>query len=89
MKQKHNNKVIPNTDVTVKEFKKLIYDKFKVYPIMRMNYLKNQFELHNAFYDNVSITKSKLISFCKKLGINYELGYTSEFYSEGIIIKLN
>ena len=54
-----------------------------------MNYLKNQFELHNTFYDDVSITKSKLISFCKKLGINYELGYTSEFYSEGIIIKLN
>jgi len=31
MKQKHNTKVIPNTDITVKEFKELIYDKFNIH----------------------------------------------------------
>jgi hypothetical protein len=89
MKQKHITKVIPNTDITVKEFKKLIYDKFQAYPMMRMNYRENQFEIINTFYDGVSITKSKLISFCKKLGINYELEYVGWAYSEAIIIKLS
>ncbi len=89
MKQKHNTKVIPNTDITVKEFKELMYDKFNAYPMMCMNYRKNQFEIHNVFYDGESITKRKLILFCKKLGINYELGYTGRYYSEGIIVKLN
>jgi hypothetical protein len=89
MKQKHITKVIPNTDITVKEFKKLIYDKFQAYPMMRMNYRENQFEIINTFYDGVSITKSKLISFCKKLGISHELEYVGWSYSEAIIIKLS
>ena len=71
MKQKHITKVIPNTGITVKEFKELIYDKFNAYPMMRMNYRENQFEIINTFYDGVSITKSKLTSFCEKLGISF------------------
>jgi hypothetical protein len=89
MKQKHITKVIPNTGITVKEFKKLIYDKFQAYPMMRMNYRKNQFEIVNAFYGDISITKKKIEKFCKKLNINYELGYTGWAFSEAVIIKLS
>jgi hypothetical protein len=89
MKQKHNTKVIPNTDITVKEFKKLIYDKFQAYPMMSMNYRKNQFEIVHAFYGDISITKKKIEKFCKKLNINYELGYTGWAFSEAVIIKLS
>ena len=89
MKHKHNNQIIPNTKITVKEFKKLIYDKFKASPLMRLNYRKNQFEIVNTFYDDVSITKKKLQKFCKELNINYELGYTGWAFSEAVIIKLS
>ena len=89
MKQKHNTKIIPNTSITVKEFKKLIYDKFKASPLMRINYRKNQFEIVNTFYDDVSITKKKLKKFCEELNINYELGYTGWAFSEAVIIKLS
>jgi len=84
---KHNTKIIPNTSISVKEFKELIYNKFKAYPSMYTNYKKNQLEITNTFYDNVSITQSKLSSFCKKLGINHEFGYHS--FHSAIIIKLN
>jgi hypothetical protein len=89
MKHKHNNQIIPNTKITVKEFKKLIYDKFKASPLMRINYRKNQFEIVNTFYDDVSITKKKLKKFCEELNINYELGYTGWAFSEAVIIKLS
>ena len=87
MKQKHNTKVIPNTSITVKEFKEMIYDKFKAYPMMYMNYQKNQFEIVDTFYTSLYITQNKLSKFCKKLGINHEFGYYS--ISKAIIIKLN
>jgi len=89
MKQKHNIKIIPNTDITVKEFKELIYDKFNAYPMMRMNYRKNQFEIVNTFYTSFYITQNKLSAFCKKLGISYELEYVGWSYSEAIVIKLD
>lgn len=89
MKQKHNTKVIPNTDITVKEFKELIYDKFKAYPMMRMNYRKNQFEIVSTFYTSLYLTQNKLSAFCKKLGINYELEYVGWSFSEAIIVKLD
>jgi hypothetical protein len=89
MKQKHNNKVIPNTSITVKEFKELMYDKFEAYPMMRMNYRKNQFEIVSAFYTSFHITQNKLVAFCKKLGINHELEYVGWNYSEAVIIKLD
>ena len=89
MKQKHNTKVIPNTSITVKEFKELIYDKFKAYPMMRMNYRKNQFEIVNTFYTSFHITQNKLVTFCKKLGISHELEYVGWAFSEAIVIKLS
>jgi hypothetical protein len=89
MKQKHTIKVIPNTSITVKEFKEMIYDKFEAYPMMRMNYCKNQFEIVNTFYTSFYITQNKLAAFCKKLGINFELEYVGWSYSEAIIIKLD
>ncbi len=88
MTQKHNSKLIPGTNTTVKEFKELAFKKFKAYPLMRMNYQKNQFEIVNTFYKNVNITQNKLISFCKELGAKHELGYTGWGYSKAIIIKL-
>ena len=88
MKQKHNDKLVPGTNITIKEFKELAFKKFKAYPLMRMNYQKNQFEILNTFYKNVSITSDKLVSFCKKLGVKHELGYTGWSYSKAIIIKL-
>ena len=87
MKQKHNTKIIPNTNITVKEFKEMIYDKFKAYPIMFMNYQKNQFEIVDTFYTNLYITQNKLSVFCKKLCISHEFGYHS--ISKAIIIKLS
>ena len=88
MKQKHNNKLIPNTKVTVKEFKELAFEKFKAYPMMRVNYQKNQFEICPTFYDgDIDITKDKLISFCKELSANYESGWWG--YSSSIVIKLD
>lgn len=89
MKQKHNTKVIPNTSITVKEFKEMIYDKFEAYPMMRMNYRKNQFEIVNTFYTSFYITQNKLVTFCKKLGISHELEYVGWSFSEAIIIKLD
>ena len=89
MKQKHITKVIPNTSITVKEFKELIYNKFEAYPMMRMNYRKNQFEIVNTFYTSFYITQNKLVTFCKKLGISHELEYVGWSFSEAIIIKLD
>ena len=89
MRRNFNIKLIEGTNITVKEFHKLQFEAFKTYPLQRIDYKKNRLEMYQAFYPGKSVTFNKLISFCKKLGINYELGYTSEFYSEGIIIKLN
>jgi len=88
MKQKHNSKLIPNTNTTVKEFKELAFKKFEAYPLMRVNYQKNQFEIKPTFYDgDIDITKDKLISFCEELGANYEFGWWG--YASAIVIKLN
>jgi len=86
MKQKHNHKLIPNTNVTVKEFKELIFENFKAYPLMYTDYKKNRFIISNTFYDNISITQRKLSLFCKKLNIKHELSYE---YSRCVIIDLN
>ena len=94
MKQKHNNKQIPNTEITVEEFKKLIFEKFKAYPLMRLDYRKNQFEIVNTFYENISITQDKLIPLCEEIGIKYELEYSGwcikskKFVPRAIVIKL-
>ena len=41
MTQKHNSKLVPGTNITIKEFKELAFEKFKAYPMMRVNYQKN------------------------------------------------
>jgi hypothetical protein len=65
---KTNNKLIPNTNITLKQFKELLYNKFKVYPIMQTNYKDNTFIIIDSF----DVTQRKLSSFCDKLGIKYE-----------------
>lgn len=82
---KINNKVLPNTNITLKEFKKLLYDKFKAYPLMFTDYKNNTFMISNTFYDNIDITQRKLSTFCDILGIKYK---KSCAYSYCIEIKL-
>lgn len=82
-----NKVLIPNTNITLKEFKELLYNKFKAYPMMRVNYKNNTFTVSETHYEKVSITQNKLSSFCDKLNINYELDYIN--YSKCIKINLN
>jgi hypothetical protein len=76
---KINNKFIPNTNITLKQFKELLYNKFKVYPIMQTNYKDNTFIITDSF----DVTQRKLSSFCNKLGIKHKK------YIKRIIIDLN
>ena len=69
---KTNNIVLPNTTITLKEFKELLYNKFKAYPMMFTDYKNNTFIVTNTFYDGIKITKRKLTIFCNTLGINYK-----------------
>jgi hypothetical protein len=88
-RQNYQTKLISGTNITLKEFEKLLFKKFKTYPLSRTNYRKNQYEMHNAFYhDGTSVTYNQIKTFCKKLGANYEEGYTNWAYSKGIIIDL-
>jgi len=73
---KTNNKIIPNTDITLKQFKKLLYNKFKAYPMMFTDYKNNIFVISNTFYDDINITQRKLSMFCNKLGIKHKKSYT-------------
>ena len=82
-----NKTLIPNTNIILKDFKELLYNKFKAYPMMRVNYKKNIFSISETYYENISITQNNLSSFCNKLNINYELDYTN--YSKCIKINLN
>ena len=76
---KINNKLIPNTNITLKQFKELLYNKFKVYPTMQTNYKDNTFIITDSF----DVTQRKLSSFCNKLGIKHKK------YIKRIIIDLN
>ena len=40
---KVNNTALPNTNITLKEFKELLYNKFKAYPLMFTDYKNNTF----------------------------------------------
>jgi hypothetical protein len=73
-----NKTLIQNTNITLKEFKKLLFDKFKAYPMMKTNYKNQVFTIINTYYDDVSITQDMLSSFCNELGISCELGYTNQ-----------
>ena len=70
-----NKTTIPNTSITLKEFKELLKEKFNAYPIMHTDYKNKRFIVTNSFYDNIDITQIKLINFCKKLGISYKKGF--------------
>jgi len=81
-KIKNMNKMwIPNTNITVKEFKKLLFEKFKDYPMMYTNYKERTFSISPTN----SITQRDLRSFCKKLNINNEMRWV-DYYSKGIYI---
>ena len=69
---KINNKILPNTNITLKEFKKLLYNEFKAYPVMLTDYKNNKFIISNTFYDNINITQRKLSIFCNTLGIKHK-----------------
>jgi len=83
-----NKTLIPNTNITLKEFKELLFEKFKAYPMIYTNYKKNIFSISETYYENISITQNNLSSFCKKLNINYELSYTNH-YSKCITINMS
>ena len=57
MKQKHNNKLISGTNISIKEFKELAFKKFKAYPLMCMNYQKNQLSLCSNRFNTQSHLK--------------------------------
>ena len=68
---KLNNLMLPNINITLKDFKKLLYNEFKAYPMMFTNYKNNTFTIKNTFYENIDITQHKLVMFCDELKINY------------------
>ena len=72
---KVNNKLIPNINITLKEFKELLFKEFKGYPMMSVNYKSNQFTISQTFYDGIDITQNKISKFCKMLNINHGLTY--------------
>jgi hypothetical protein len=74
-----NKTLIQNTNITLKEFKKLLFDKFKAYPMMKMNYKNKVFTIINTYYDDISINQDMLSSFCNELGISCELSYTNQY----------
>ena len=76
---KMNDIVLPNTNITLKEFKELLYNKFKAYPFMVTNYKNNTFLIRNTFYDSVSITQHKLQIACDELGISYKNSFNGVY----------
>lgn len=70
---KVNNKLIPNTNITLKEFKELLFKEFKGYPMMCVHYKNNQFIISQTFYDGIDITQDKISNFCKVLNVNHGL----------------
>ena len=85
---KINNKTLPNTNITLKEFKKLLYEYFKAYPTMNTNYKKNIFVMNETYYDGIEIKQNKLGELCDSLGIKYTKSYEYG-WSKCIVIDLN
>jgi len=91
MKKRQNFqiKLIEGTNITVKEFFELQFKAFGTWPLQRIDYKKNRLEMHNAFYHTgQSVTFRKIKSFCKKLNIPFEVGYTGWAFSEGVFVNL-
>ena len=76
---KVNNIVLPNTNITLKEFKELLYNKFKAYPFMVTNYKNNTFLIRNTFYDGIDITQHKLQIACDELDISYKNSFNGVY----------
>ena len=76
---KMNDIVLPNTNITLKEFKELLYNKFKAYPFMVTNYKNNTFLIRNTFYDGIDITQHKLQIACDELGISYRNSFNGVY----------
>ena len=76
---KVNNIVLPNTNITLKEFKELLYNKFKAYPFMVTNYKNKTFLIRNTFYDGIDITQHKLQIACDELGISYKNSFNGVY----------
>ena len=75
-RQNINSKVIPNTDITVKEFKEMLFEKFKARPMTTANYRRPYLIIHQTFYDGIDITTNKLFKFCNNVGVKcYKSGY--------------
>ena len=74
-----NNIILPNTNITLKEFKELLYNKFKAYPTMITNYKNNTFLIRNTFYDGIDITQHKLQIACNELDISYKNSFNSVY----------
>jgi hypothetical protein len=68
---KLNNQKLPNTNITLKEFKELLFQQFKAYPSMQTNYKNKTFIISNTYYENISIEVEQLCSFCSKLNIKF------------------
>ena len=75
MKNDYLNSYLPNTTITIKEFKKLCHEKFDAHPMMFMDYKYKKLIIMNSFYTklpcltHIDITQAKLSNFCKKLNI--------------------
>jgi hypothetical protein len=76
---KMNDIVLLNTNITLKEFKELLYNKFKAYPTMITDYKNNTFLIRNTFYDGIDITQRKLQMACNELGISYKNSINSVY----------
>lgn len=77
------NKTLPNTNITLKDFKEMLYEHFKAYPSMTTNYKKNVFIVNVTFYNKIQITHNKLKAFCNVLNIKYESSV------KGVVINLS
>jgi hypothetical protein len=88
MRRNFNIKLIEGTNITVKEFHKLQFEVFKTWPLQRIDYKKNRLEMHQAFYPGKSVTFNKIKTFCKKLNVKFEEGYTGWAFSKGIFVNL-
>ena len=75
-----NKTLIQNTNITLKEFKELLFNKFKAYPMMKMNYKNKVFTITNTYYDDISITQDMLNSFCNEL-VSAEISSNANFLS--------
>ena len=85
---KANNKTLPNTNITLKEFKELLFEHFKAYPSMRTDYKKNVFVVGETYYDKIEIKQNKLCTFCDSLGIKYKKSIRY-YFSKCVVIDLN